>query len=95
MSKPIRVDISDKISNDLNYIKDHLGLKNDSEAIRYCIRELARQIEDTPSLDRIEKLEFEVKLLMEQFSKSSDTERDLIRDRLISAAEQNEIKKKV
>ena len=44
--KPIRVDLSQELAEDLEHIKEFLGLKNDSEAIRFCIREVHRAIKE-------------------------------------------------
>ena len=40
----LRVDLDQELARDLETVKIHLGLKNDSEVIRYLIREKAREL---------------------------------------------------
>ena len=40
----LRVDLDPELAKDLETVRGHLGLKNDSEVIRYLIREKAREL---------------------------------------------------
>ena len=55
--RSIRVELDEKGAEDLELVRKHLGLRNDSEVFRYLLREKARELRRAENVTPVTEVE--------------------------------------